>query len=510
MKAKKCPNWIRALTSGALFLAGLSATYGQTQINLGSQGRNVDFTNAPYTKPIKAGSTLPVQCTAGEFFLNTTATPGQNLFACLNGAWTVMAGQTGLTDPGTNGLLKRTGANSTVAVPAPTGALVGTTDVQTLTGKSIDASELNTGTLSPARLPALSGDITTPTGSTATALATVFQTPGTFGDATHSLQVTVDSKGRVISLSSVPIAGGTGSSSSSNTSVASGNLNAIPSTCSPGALYLSTDQPLGQQIYICSEANSWTPSLALGASGALNLVNGSLDLASGIIPQLPAANHFTGSNQLDGTTTVANLTVTGSCNGCNSTGFASPMNTLGDQIVGGTNGLPVRAPLGAQGQVWTVGNSGQPVWASLPAATQAPASNFTSLTEDANGILNITNSSGQGTSIAEHGVSGQGLVHTYDLGAAGGLSFIEYWSANDLGYGIFLQSGVNKTFERYHPQSGAFFTDLGIQLNTVGAQPTCDGNHRGEFWFVQAAAGAEDGLQVCHQTANGYAWKVVF
>lgn len=510
MKAKERSGWIRVFASSTLLLTFLSAAYGQTQINLGSQGRNVDFTNAPFTRPIKSGSSLPAQCNSADFFFNTSATPGQNLFACLGGTWTAMAAaQSGLADPGANGLVKRTGTNTTTSVPAPLGTVVGTSDVQTLTGKSIDASEVNSGVLSPGRMPAFTGDVTTPTGSTAAALATVLNTPGTYGDATHALQLTVDSKGRVISLSALPITGGgTNGSSNSVTALMSGGLSGIPSTCSAGAMYLSTDQPLGQQIYVCSTANTWTPSISLGNSGALAFVNGALDIVGSVVPELSAANHFTGSNQLDGTTTLANVTVTGTCTGCNSSGFANPMTAVGDQIVGGASGAPTRAPIGAAGQVWTVNSGGQPVWASLPVTT--PAASYASLSQDANGVLNISNSAGQGTSIAEHGVAGQGLSHTFDLSAAGGLSYLQYWDAGDLGYGIFLQSGVNKTFERYHPQSGAFFTDLGIQLNTSGTQPVCDGNHRGEFWFVQAATGVEDGLQVCHQTTTGFAWKVVF
>lgn len=47
------------------------------------------------------------------------------------------------------------------------GAIVGTTDSQTLTNKSIDGSEINTGTVVAARMPAFSGDCTTLTGATA-------------------------------------------------------------------------------------------------------------------------------------------------------------------------------------------------------------------------------------------------------------------------------------------------------------------------------------------------------
>ena len=205
MKAKERSLWASAVVLGVLPLAMISNGYGQTQLNLATQGRNVDFTNAPYTKPIRQGASLPPTCSAGEFFLNTGATPGQNLFACLNNAWTLMGAPSGLGDPGSNGLVKRTGLNATTTVAAPAGTIVGTTDTQTLTGKSIDAAEINSGVFNAARIPALTGDVSSPSGSTAVALNTVLNNPGTFGDATHSLQVTVDSKGRVTSMSALPI-----------------------------------------------------------------------------------------------------------------------------------------------------------------------------------------------------------------------------------------------------------------------------------------------------------------
>lgn len=208
MKAKERASWLSVLLIGLLPLALVSNVLGQTQINLATQGRNVDFTNAPYTKPIRMGAALPATCSSGEFFLNTSAPAGQNLFACMSISWTLMAAQNGVPNPGSTGLLTITGTNSTATVPSPLGNVVGTTDIQTLTGKSIDASEINSGVLNAGRMPPLAGDVTSPAGSTATALATVLNTPGTFGDSTHALQLTVDSKGRVIALNTAPIVTG--------------------------------------------------------------------------------------------------------------------------------------------------------------------------------------------------------------------------------------------------------------------------------------------------------------
>jgi hypothetical protein len=322
-----------ALCCGVL-LATLGESHAQTLINLGTQSRNIDFTGVQTTRPIKAGSSLPTTCSTGEFFFNTSASAGQNLYSCLSNSWSNVGATSALQDPGSNGIVKRTAPNTTVAVPAPTGAIVGTTDTQTLTNKSIDASEINSGTISATRMPAMTGDVTSTAGSAATVLSSVNSTPGSFGDATHAIQLTVDGKGRVTGVSQVAIAasgtglttvnptpGNFGSSTQipvitvngygqitavstvaaaggggSGTGTATGTLAAIPGTCSVGSLYVANDQPASQQLYACSSANTWTQYMSLGGSGALAITNGALDVVTTVVPRLTAANTFTGLN----------------------------------------------------------------------------------------------------------------------------------------------------------------------------------------------------------------------
>jgi hypothetical protein len=192
---------------------------------------------------------------------------------------------------------------------APAGAFVGTTDAQTLTNKSIAASEINSGTLSATVLPALSGDITTTAGSAATTLATVNSNVGTYGDSTHSLQVTVDGKGRITAISPIAISGGGGGGGT----ITTGTLASQPTTCSVGTLYFATDQPAGQQIYTCSATNSWTQVVSLGTSGALAFTGGSLDINTAIVPRLAAANTFSGLNTVTGGLSLLTSSTQPSC-----------------------------------------------------------------------------------------------------------------------------------------------------------------------------------------------------
>jgi hypothetical protein len=78
--------------------------------------------------------------------------------------------------------------------------------VVTWTIGAIDLSTTDaTGTLAAARMPALTGDVTSTVGTVATTLATVNGSPGACGDATHVCAVTTNGKGLVTSQTATAI-----------------------------------------------------------------------------------------------------------------------------------------------------------------------------------------------------------------------------------------------------------------------------------------------------------------
>src|SRR2546426_1155436 len=65
----------------------------QTQIDLTKQSRNVDFSQASFTRPVKTGTALPPSCAVGDLFFKTDAFAGSNLYICTGpGFWNQSVG----------------------------------------------------------------------------------------------------------------------------------------------------------------------------------------------------------------------------------------------------------------------------------------------------------------------------------------------------------------------------------------------------------------------------------
>ena len=72
---------------------------GQTRVDLRSQSKNIDFSQAQSVRPFRTGTSLPPTCTAGEMFFKTDAPPGGNVFGCAaTNIWSLQGGADPVTD----------------------------------------------------------------------------------------------------------------------------------------------------------------------------------------------------------------------------------------------------------------------------------------------------------------------------------------------------------------------------------------------------------------------------
>ena len=90
-------NLQKALFGLALIWAPMN---GQTKIDLGRQGKSINFSEAGATKPFQTGTVLPGVCTVGEAFLKSDGSPTKSLYTCAqNGTWAIV-GDDGVPAPG--------------------------------------------------------------------------------------------------------------------------------------------------------------------------------------------------------------------------------------------------------------------------------------------------------------------------------------------------------------------------------------------------------------------------
>src|SRR6185295_498785 len=80
---------MKILQLGALSAALAGLGQGQTQLDLRTQSKNVDFSAAASTRPLKTGVVLPAACAVGELFFKSDARAGQNIYQCQStNTWT--------------------------------------------------------------------------------------------------------------------------------------------------------------------------------------------------------------------------------------------------------------------------------------------------------------------------------------------------------------------------------------------------------------------------------------
>ncbi len=129
------------VTTASLCFSFLPAEAQTTQVDLKSQTKNIDFTNAASTKPFKTGSVLPSTCAIGDSYFKTNATAGQNLYSCTAvNTWTLEAGGSGLPNLSGNAdrLLGTDGAAANwVALGGDVGGSPGSVQVKGLRGNAV-------------------------------------------------------------------------------------------------------------------------------------------------------------------------------------------------------------------------------------------------------------------------------------------------------------------------------------------------------------------------------------
>jgi len=212
----------------AIFLLSAPALLAQSTVT-GSrtvQG-SWDASGAATTKPAKAGAALPATCGTGEFFFNTAATSGQNIYLC-NPAntWTQVSGG------GVTGVFGRNGS-----VAAQTG--------------DYTFSQIG-GAVSSGQLPAAGGDISG--GLTA---ATVKALQG------KAVGTTAPSTGQVLTWS------GSQWAPQTVASAVGGDISGTIATATVKAIQgetIGTAAPSTGQVLTWS-GTQWTPQTAAGALG---------------------------------------------------------------------------------------------------------------------------------------------------------------------------------------------------------------------------------------------------
>jgi hypothetical protein len=281
-------SW-RIVRSIVPLLAAIAYADAQTQVDLATQSKDVDFSGAISTKPAKTGTVIPLSCTVGEAFFKTNALAGQNLYGCTStNTWTQMgsggmASQIGdFAASNTSASVQTLGAGCNSANPCQirTGSVVFTLTAPitgTLTGTNTSGTVF--WYLSPSQVltagQSSAATLTCSTGCTAVTGITAFPPDATpLWQTTFTANVwdainraTMDKRAF---LSRNVIASGAGVLSAADPTTGIQTLSTDPTivprfftgsgapagNCTAGRdLYTDTS---GAHLYFCSSTNTWT------------------------------------------------------------------------------------------------------------------------------------------------------------------------------------------------------------------------------------------------------------
>lgn len=227
----------------------------QTQIDLRTQAKNIDFSAATSTRPMKTGAALPATCAVGNMFFNTSAPAGTNLYGCTApNTWSVQGG-------------------------IPMGNCQYNAGSQILTCTDSSNNVYTTVETATSGTPNQWVDYIAPTGIPHTSQPTFAQISGAASASQLPSAAMLTNQGNAVTAGTQDF-----SNAAHTLPMKSGTTAMLPALCAVGEAYFATDAPAGGNVYGCAAANVWT------AQGNLSVESGGV-----VVGRRGAANFITGA-----------------------------------------------------------------------------------------------------------------------------------------------------------------------------------------------------------------------